>query len=592
MTSLFRKLMWWVQRRRKEDELREELQFHLEEEADERRADGLPEDQAGWAARRDLGNVTLLREDTRTLWTWTLLEQLAQDIRYGLRALRRSPGFAAVAILTLALGIGVNTAIFSVINAVVLRPLPYREPATLVLIDTSPLILAPEWLTTAWRDRARTLSDFAGFNGPRAATLVHAGTSHQIDAADVTLEFPVVSGRGAGRRSRFRRDRARRGAPAVGLLSHELWRRAFGSDEAIVGKTLTITGNPVTIVGVAPAGFRFPAAGALPATGMPADTQPDVLRVANADAPVNVIGRLAPGKHARVGHRRAPGDLQAGGGHSVPGRGASSAGTPCRAAAGSPGRQRPTAALARHGRGRLRHAGRLRQRRQPPARPRVDATARAGPADGVGCAPGQSGAARAHRKPPARAARLGRRAPVCLHDQRRRSYLAGRSHAARRRHPDRRARARLQRGRRGGHRHVVRPRLAAGRQASQHGRRFRQRRRLRSLAGAEFAALLLSAETAVTFVLVIGAALFVQTLWNLSAQDKGFDADRLLTVRVSPGLPPDLDRRDFRAGSTFFALFFSDLRDRLQRIPGVASAGAVSLGPLDGISSGFGEHRR
>ena len=99
--------------------------------------------------------------------------------------------------------------------------------------------------------------------------------------------------------------------------------------------------------------------------------------------------------------------------------------------------------------------------------------------------------------------------------------------------------------------------------------------------------LLLSAETAVTFVLVIGAALFVQTLWNLSAQDRGFDADRLLAVRVTPGVPPDVDRRE-RARSKFFTLFFTDLRDRLERMPGVVSAGAVSLGPLEGFSSGFG----
>ncbi len=99
--------------------------------------------------------------------------------------------------------------------------------------------------------------------------------------------------------------------------------------------------------------------------------------------------------------------------------------------------------------------------------------------------------------------------------------------------------------------------------------------------------LLLSAETAVTFVLVIGAALFVQTLWNLSAQDRGFDADRLLAVRVTPGVPPDVDRRE-RGWSKFFTLFFTDLRDRLERMPGVVSAGAVSLGPLEGFSSGFG----
>jgi hypothetical protein len=103
MTSLFRKFTWWLQRRRKEDELREELKFHLAEEAGERQADGLSEDEARWAARRDLGNVTLLREDTRTLWSWILLEQLAQDIRYGLRTMAANKTFSAMAILSLAL---------------------------------------------------------------------------------------------------------------------------------------------------------------------------------------------------------------------------------------------------------------------------------------------------------------------------------------------------------------------------------------------------------------------------------------------------------------------------------------------------------
>src|SRR5262249_28596876 len=121
MTSVFRKVQVWLQRRRKEEELGEELQFHLAEEIDERQADGLPADEATWAARRDLGNVTLLREDARSLWSWMLLEQLAQDARYGLRSMFKNRMFTALAALSLALGIGANTAIYSFMDSILLR---------------------------------------------------------------------------------------------------------------------------------------------------------------------------------------------------------------------------------------------------------------------------------------------------------------------------------------------------------------------------------------------------------------------------------------------------------------------------------------
>ena len=134
MTSLFRKFTWWLQRRRKENELREELQFHLAEEADERLADGLSDDQARWAARRDLGNVTLLQENTRTLWSWILLEQLAQDVRYGLRAMAKNRLFTALAALSLALGIGANTAIYSFMDSILFRSLPVSDPTSLVAV--------------------------------------------------------------------------------------------------------------------------------------------------------------------------------------------------------------------------------------------------------------------------------------------------------------------------------------------------------------------------------------------------------------------------------------------------------------------------
>ena len=121
MTFLFRKMRWWLQRRRKEDELREELQFHLAAEIDERRAEGLSEREALSAARRDLGDVAIVHEDARAVWSWTLVEQLAQDIRYGVRGMVKNRMFTALAALSLALGIGANTAIYSFMDAIVLR---------------------------------------------------------------------------------------------------------------------------------------------------------------------------------------------------------------------------------------------------------------------------------------------------------------------------------------------------------------------------------------------------------------------------------------------------------------------------------------
>src|SRR5436190_24209860 len=124
MNAFFRKLHWLTQRRQKEAELREELQFHLEEETEEREAHGLARDQARRAARRDLGNLTLVQENTRTVWTWTFWEQIAQDVRYAVRTMGANKTFSAQAILSLALGIGANTAIFSFMDAILMRSLP------------------------------------------------------------------------------------------------------------------------------------------------------------------------------------------------------------------------------------------------------------------------------------------------------------------------------------------------------------------------------------------------------------------------------------------------------------------------------------
>jgi putative ABC transport system permease protein len=519
--------------------------------------------------------------------TWNIVEQVAQDTRYALRALRRSPGFAAVAVLTLALGIGVNTAIFSVINAVILRPLPYRDPATLVLVDTSPLVLAPPWLTVAWRDGARSLSDFAGFNGPRAATLVHAGTSQQIDAADVTWNFlsmlgvvPVIGRDLAG-------TDAGSGAPIVGILSHELWQRTFGGDPAVVGRTVTITGNPITIVGVAPAWFLFPAGGAIPATGMPIDTQPDVLRIAGSSAALNVIGRLAPGSTPASASSELLAIFKQEAGTRFRGEAIERftlRATPLQDRLVGSVRQRLWLVMGAVGFvllvacanvANLLLARASTRQRELALRMALGASRRRvtrlvlteslllalfGSAAALVFAYTTSGVGRTllvDRIPHVAAIPIDARVlaftmAVAVVT----GMLCGLVSLP-------------------GIRRLSMAAVVDSGTFSVTGRSGMRR-------------VLLSAETATTFVLVVGAALFVQTLWNLSTQDRGFDADRLLRVRVFPGLPPDLDRSDRRAGSRFYALFFSDLRDRLEQIPGVTSAGAVSLGPLDGISAGFG----
>ena len=134
MISFFRKLGWLARRRSKEDHLAAELQFHLEEEADERQAAGMSAQEARRAARRELGNLGMVLEDTRAAWSWTLLEQLRQDLRYGLRTMLRNPAFTILAALSLALGIGANTAIYSFMDALLMRSLPVADPESLVVL--------------------------------------------------------------------------------------------------------------------------------------------------------------------------------------------------------------------------------------------------------------------------------------------------------------------------------------------------------------------------------------------------------------------------------------------------------------------------
>jgi hypothetical protein len=135
MRSFFRKLAWLTQRSGKETELREELEFHLAEEANEREAEGLPKEEARWAAHRELGNLTLVKENTRAMWGLTFLEQLFQDLRYAVRTMLHNRVFSVLALLSLALGVGANTVIYSFMDSILLRTLPVANPESLVLLN-------------------------------------------------------------------------------------------------------------------------------------------------------------------------------------------------------------------------------------------------------------------------------------------------------------------------------------------------------------------------------------------------------------------------------------------------------------------------
>jgi hypothetical protein len=135
MTSLLRKIGWLVRRRRKEAELEEELQFHLDEEAEQRQAEELSSDQARWAARRNLGNVALVQENTRAAWGWAILEQFGRGLRYAFRTMASNRLFTLLAVMSLALGIGANTAIYSFMDWILMQSLPVHDPSSLVVMN-------------------------------------------------------------------------------------------------------------------------------------------------------------------------------------------------------------------------------------------------------------------------------------------------------------------------------------------------------------------------------------------------------------------------------------------------------------------------
>jgi predicted permease len=247
-----------------DQEFERELESHLELLTQENIRRGMMPEGARRAALIRLGGVTQLKETNREVRGLPILETFFQDVRYALRTLRKNPGFTAVAVLTLALGIGANTAIFSIVYAVLLKPLPYAEPEQLFNVyEAQPQegVKGTGWSYPNFvelRGDNHIFSEIAG-SQQHQLTLTGRGEPTVVNSSVVTPElFSVLGAKPLAGRT-FLSEEGRPGAPAVVILSETLWRSSFGADPNIVGSSITLDKRPFTVVGIMPAGFRFPA---------------------------------------------------------------------------------------------------------------------------------------------------------------------------------------------------------------------------------------------------------------------------------------------------------------------------------------------
>jgi putative ABC transport system permease protein len=243
----------------------DEIEAHLRLLADRYVRQGMTEAEAARAARRQFGNITLLKETRRDMRGFRFIETLLQDLRYGVRMLGKNPGVTFVATLTLALGIGANTAIFSVIEAVMLRPLPYQNSEGLCALWKSVPARNIEWDWTSyptirdWREQSRSFEGMAAILLPSASevTLQSGAWPERIQGSKVSGNFFELLGVKPLLGRAFTEDEARRGDDVV-VLSYGFWQRRFGGDAAIVGRTLHLDNRSATVVGVMPQNFQFP----------------------------------------------------------------------------------------------------------------------------------------------------------------------------------------------------------------------------------------------------------------------------------------------------------------------------------------------
>ena len=305
-------------RKRSAEDFAEEIKAHLELETDELKREGLSEDEARWKARREFGNVRATQERFYLKSRWVGLDKLLRDVRFGLRSLRQSPGFAATAILTLALGIGANTAVFSVMNAVLLRSLPVTDPDRLVYlrtsnpprgtgtIDSNETFSYPVY--DALRQQIRGLSPVMAY-----APLSSSKVAVRYGAQPEEAEGDMVSGTffsGLGvklQRGRAFTEEDEANHTSIAVISYNYWTRRFARNPGVLGQTLYVNGVTITIVGVAAEGFEGVEGGGSTDFWIPLQSRPELNAWGNPPEDgktyitnstwwcLRMIGRLAPG---------------------------------------------------------------------------------------------------------------------------------------------------------------------------------------------------------------------------------------------------------------------------------------------------------
>jgi putative ABC transport system permease protein len=298
----------WRHRKKRDTDLERELRSDLDLEEEEQRDRGILEEEVHYAALRAFGNPALILEQTRAVWSWSWLESLVRNLRFSLRTLRRSPGFTVIAILVMALGIGANVTLFTVVRGVLLKPLPFHDPDHLVMLyesavqkDMFGFNVVSGGMYAVWKDQNRSYTSLALAKGIRVGL---SGSGGQLPEKLKSALFSWDMLRTLGVQPALGRDFTqaddRPGADGTVLLSWSLWKRRFGGNPAILNQTIDLDAQPYTIIGVMPAWFDFPDPSTQLWTPVYHDT-PEEVMTSFSNHQFRVVGRLKRGVSASQG---------------------------------------------------------------------------------------------------------------------------------------------------------------------------------------------------------------------------------------------------------------------------------------------------